>query len=116
MSSRPRSSKPTTATPEPAPRSPWVAVSLGLLMGQLGYLYTRQTRRFVISMLVGTLAIGLACAAAVHQNPGLFDMNKALDDLVGWVSKVESACGIVTLVATLNNVACAVDLYLQTRG
>lgn len=94
-------------------RSPATAVVLGLLLGQLGYAYTRQSSRMVISILVGTLALGLSFGYALHQFPTMFAPSALLDDPEGWERKLVAALGIPTLVATLNNVACAVDLYFQ---
>ena len=55
----------------PAGKDWKVAVALGLVAGQLGYLYTRQPKRFAMSLLLGILALALSFAAAYHEMPPL---------------------------------------------
>ena len=99
----------------PANRKVWVAVTLGLLLGQLGYLYTNQTKRLMVSMILGTLALTIACALAWHQVPS-FDLDAITRDpqaLLDYDQKLTAALSWPSIVAGLNNLACAVDLYVQ---
>jgi hypothetical protein len=89
-----------------------VAVALGLVAGQLGYLYTRQPKRFAMSLLLGILALALSFAAAYHEMPPLDPDVLATPE---GMAKLSGAFGLPTLVSLLNNVACAVDLYLQVK-
>ena len=120
MSTRPSPPSVTPVAPTaPGGRNPWVAVTWGLLLGQAGYLYTRQTKRLVISTLLGTLAIGLAFDWAWHGLP-VIDLDQLTQDPLGLndklaatADKVLAALAVPSAVATLNNVVCAIDLYWQ---
>jgi hypothetical protein len=89
-----------------------VAVALGLVAGQLGYLYTRQPKRLGMSLLLGVLALALSFAACYHELPPMdADAMLAPD----FAAKVAAAMGLPTAVSLLNNLACAVDLFLQVK-
>jgi hypothetical protein len=90
-----------------------VAVALGLVAGQLGYLYTRQPKRLGMSLLLGVLALALSFAACYTQMPAM-DPTLALEP--EWQAQLSKALALPTLVSILNNVACAVDLYLQVKA
>lgn len=93
-----------------------IAVGLGVLFGQLGYLYTRQPKRFMLSTLMCLLGLGLLCAAILHQFPDIFDMQALLDNPTVWLDHCEKATFWPSILFTvLNNGGCAVDLYFQTR-
>ncbi|MDB5096115.1 MAG: hypothetical protein JWM80_536 [Cyanobacteria bacterium RYN_339] len=103
-------SKPTSG---PVGRDWKVAVVIGLVTGQLGYLYTRQPKRLAMSLLLAVLALALSMAACYTQLPPMSDPELMLQP--EWMGKVTAALWLPTLVSILNNVACAVDLYLQVK-
>ena len=109
MAAKPR---PKARPAGPAGKDWKVAVALGLVAGQLGYLYTRQPKRFAMSLLLGVLALALSFAAAYHEMPPLDPDVLATPE---GMARLSGAFGLPTLVSLLNNVACAVDLYLQVR-
>jgi hypothetical protein len=120
MSTRPRMPAQPVAAPEPsgpAGRNVWVAVVLGLIFGQAGYLYTRQGKRFFVSMVIGTVAILIALVIAWQHLPP-FDLDAMTQDpaaITAFSERLTTALGLPSLVGLLNNLACAIDLYLQVE-
>jgi hypothetical protein len=116
VSTRPRS-KPPAPPAAAQPKRDWrIAVLLGLVLGQAGYLYTRQGKRLAVSLLLGVLALALSLAAGYNEMPPLdFDMLADPDGLQTYVQKATAAMGLPAAVSVLNNIACAIDLYFQVK-
>lgn len=115
MSSRTRpASAPSAPAAGPAGKNVWMAVALGVLLGQVGYLYTRQGRRFVVSMVLGAAALVVAGLVAwVRMPPLVID---EMTDPMALTQQITAAMGLPTAVALLNNLVCAVDLFIQVNA
>jgi hypothetical protein len=117
-----RSRPPQAPVPAPEPTGPegrnvWVAVGLGLVLGQAGYLYTRQGKRFFVSMVIGSVAILISLLIAYQHLPP-FDLDAMTQDptaITNYSERLTTALGLPSLVGLLNNLVCAIDLYLQVE-